>query len=548
MAQLGYKNEIIDNFVSEFKSRIVAETGIPSDKDHLGKIILQSLKDDPDFVLQIDGGTGEAETNGSMLRRSIQCATSFRNQGLKTGDTIVLMAPNHLDQAVPFNASLYLGIAIAAIDRFLGVNELKHAFNIIKPKIVFCQSEKVQDVQKAVAILNLDSKVISFDTSADTISFSEMLKLHSDEIDVENFKPADFDPEDTIAVLISTSGTTGLPKSAALTHMNLAINGLMICSFATKLPPTRAAIIVSPLQWLSGLLHYIFSSLFKYTRVKSSRPLTTEHVLEMIGKYKPTFMVASPTMMTTILNAGKKANSDFSCFEVIYLGGSAVPKTLVEELRIMAPNAFVTDIYGMSEVGSTSFQGVNYPIGSCGKPLAHLQYKLVNVETGEEIKEPNKCGELWLKCPGGFKGYYNNPEATAEVLSKDGWFMTGDLMYRDEEWNFFFVERIKLLLKYRNHQISPVELETVIRQHPGVLDVAVTSLPDEECGDLPVACVIPRLGANLTETEIIDLVKEKLTDTKQLRGGVIFLKELPLTTSTKVHRRKLKEIAISRLR
>ncbi|KAJ8711128.1 hypothetical protein PYW07_008370 [Mythimna separata] len=548
MTQVTYKNEVIDNYMSEFTSRIISETRTPSDQYHLGKIILQSFKDDPDFVLQIHGGTGESETNGSMLRRSIQCATTFRNLGLKTGDTIVLMAPNHLDQPVPFYAALYLGIAIAAIDRFLGVSELEYTFNIIKPKIIFCQSEKVQDVQKAVAILNLDSKIVSFDTSSDTISLSEMLQRHSDEIDVENFKPADFDPEDTIALLISTSGTTGLPKSASLTHMNMAANAPTICAFAKNIPPTRSLLIVAPLQWLSVLMNNLFSSIYKYTRIQSSHTLTTEHILEMIGKYKPTFMILSPTMMTTLLNAGKKANSDFSCFEVIHLGGSAVPKTLVEELRIMAANAKVADGYGMSEMGCIAFYSFDSPVGSCGKPFAHLKYKLVNIETGEEIKEPNRNGELWIKSPGGFKGYYNNPEATAEVLSKDGWFMTGDMMYRDDEWNFYFVERIKLLLKYRNHQISPVELEDVIRQHPGVQDVAVTSLPDAECGDLPVACVIPRLGAALTETEIKDLVKEKLTDTKQLRGGVIFLKELPLTTSTKVHRRKLKEIALARLR
>ncbi|CAG9791544.1 unnamed protein product [Diatraea saccharalis] len=141
--------------------------------------------------------------------------------------------------------------------------------------------------------------------------------------------------------------------------------------------------------------------------------------------------------------------------------------------------------------------------------------------------------------------YYNNPKATEETFAEDRWFKTGDMFFRDENWNYFFVERIKLLLKYKSYQISPVEIEGVIRQHPGVLDVAVTGIPDEECGDLPVACVVRRSDQNITAQDIKDIVKETLSDAKQLRGGVIFLDEIPMTASTKVHRRRLKEIALA---
>ncbi|PZC73879.1 hypothetical protein B5X24_HaOG208709 [Helicoverpa armigera] len=142
-------------------------------------------------------------------------------------------------------------------------------------------------------------------------------------------------------------------------------------------------------------------------------------------------------------------------------------------------------------------------------------------------------------------GYYNNPEATKEALTEDGWLRSGDILYRDEYWNLYFVERYKLLLKYRNHQVSPVEIETVITKHPGVFHVAVTGIPDKECGDLVVACVVPKPGCSPTAQEIKDLVKESLTDSKQLRGGVIFMKELPTTSTSKVNRKKLKELVLT---
>ncbi|KPJ21196.1 Luciferin 4-monooxygenase [Papilio machaon] len=129
-----------------------------------------------------------------------------------------------------------------------------------------------------------------------------------------------------------------------------------------------------------------------------------------------------------------------------------------------------------------------------------------------------------------------------EIYTEDGWIKSGDLLYRDENWNFFYVERLKMLLKYRNHHISPTEVESVIIKHPGVQDVAVTGIPDDECGDLVVACVVPQNNTTLTAQEIKDLVKESLADTKQLRGGVIFMKQFPLTSTSKVNRAMLKKI------
>nr|XP_021195793.2 luciferin 4-monooxygenase isoform X2 [Helicoverpa armigera] len=478
MEEFSFKNELVLKYFNEFSSRIASETGIPSDKYHFGKIVLQSLKDDPDFVMQIDGATGESETNGSVLRKSIRCATAFKKLGLKIGDVMALMAPSHLDLAVPFYAAMFLGITTAPIDRTLAVNDLKDTFNTNRPKIIFCQSQKVEDVQKATALLGLDPMIVTFDKHPETVTLSEIMEKHGEDVPFEDFRAEDFDPEETIAYLVPTSGTTGKPKAAIITHKNLASSGIYLCGFAKKIPPTRAKLLVAPLQWLSSLLSYVMSPYYNYTRIQTSIEMTADHTLELIQKYQPTFMIISPTKLTTLVKTAKRENVDLSSFEVIYIGGSAVPIKLIEELR----------------------------------------------------------------------GYYNNPEANAEVLTEDKWFKTGDMMYRDDRWNFFFVERIKLLLKYRGRKVSPVELEGVILQHPGVRDVAVTSIFDEECGDLPVACVVLRPGVEVTAQEIKDLVKEKLTEVKQLEGGVIFMSELPLTSSMKLHRRKLKEIAIARLK
>ncbi|XP_026313541.1 luciferin 4-monooxygenase-like [Hyposmocoma kahamanoa] len=490
-------NDSVHWFMNELSARVVAESGIPSDRYHLGKLILQSFKDAPDFITQIDGGTGESETCQSVLQRSIKCATAFKNVGLQHGDVVVLMGLSHIDLAIPLYAALYLGIAIAPIDRTYTVNELYESFNVIRPKMVFCQSEKAPDVQLAVKQLDQTIEIITFDKGDYFCNFSEFLEKNGDDTTIEDFRATDFDPDETISFLMSTSGTTGASKSAIASHMNLAIS--------------------SPNLWLIN---------------------TKKHIL------KPTFTTMVPPFMTTLIKPEDRDKCDFTCFELLILSGNAVPVELVKELKTISPNTEVAEIFGMTEMAGISFCYEDSPPGSCGKPLGCFQYRLIDMETGKDINVPNQRGELWVKGPGVFKGYYHNPKATEDAFAKDRWFKTGDIFFRDEHWNFYFVERIKLMLKYMIYHISPVELENLIRSHPGVLDAAVTGIPDPENGDLAVACVVRQSGSGVTAQDIKDLVKESLPEYKQLRGGVIFINELPMTASSKIHRVKLKQMVL----
>ncbi|XP_063833255.1 luciferin 4-monooxygenase-like [Ostrinia nubilalis] len=530
-------------YLDELASRVVAQTGIPSDRFHLGKVILQSLKDDPDFVLQIDGALGVSETNGSVLERSVRCATALSRLGVQRGDVMVIMAPNHLDLAIAFYAALYLGVIIAGVDMTLGVRELVETFNVQKPKLIFCQTDKASDVETALLKQNNKTHVITFDKGSKFYSFTDFLEENADDTRVEDFKPTDFDPEETVAFLTSTSGSTGLPKAAILTHKSLTILIPPNMSRCTDFPtPTKLSFSVSPLQWVSAGIQYTASPIYRYTRLQTSAPCTKEHIYDIINKYKPTSIIMSPTYMSILVAAEDRGRCDFTCFKSFVLGGSHVPTTLINTLKSMAPKADIIILYAMSEIGTVTGLDEGTPLESIGKVMGHLQYRLVDPSTLEDIKEPNVPGELWVKGPTLFKGYYNNPEATKEAFSEDGWFKTGDLLRRDANYNFFFVDRLKTLLKYRNHQISPVEVEGVIRKHPGVVDVVVVGVPDEECGDLPAACVVPRAPGQLTAQEIKDLVKDNLTDTKRLRGGVVFMDHLPMMVSTKVDRMKLKKM------
>ncbi|CAK1590259.1 unnamed protein product [Parnassius mnemosyne] len=538
-----HRSDAVHWYMHDLACRVVAKSGIATDRYHAGKLILQSLKEAPNFVLQIDGATGESETFQSALERSVRCATALQNVGLKLNDVIIIMAPLHINLTIPMYAAFYLGIGVACVDPLLCVKELKDTIQICLPKMIFCQSEKVAAVEEALKHLKLDVRVVTYDKGDTHCSFSEFLQKYGDNTPVDDFQPANIDPEEAISVLIPTSGTTGLPKYAALSHKNLMLGSPYVWIRFHEFPtPTRMALIVSPVQWISSTNSLVMSPILKFTRLHTSLPVTTEHTYYLINKYKPTYVVISPPMMTALIKPGQRERCDFTCFRLFILGGSAVPQKLIDDVKTVAPFADVYIGYGMSEIGTIAFDPVSFIPGCLGRPLGHADYRLVDPGTGKDVLEPHKTGELWFKGPITFKGYYNNPEKTAEIFTEDKWLKSGDLFYRDENWNFFFVDRMKLLLKYRNHQISPIEIEDVIQKLPGVYDVAVTGIPDEECSELPVACVVPEDNHTLTAQEIKDLVKSSLTDSKQLRGGVIFMKELPLTSTSKVNRPVLKSM------
>ncbi|XP_026488566.2 luciferin 4-monooxygenase-like [Vanessa tameamea] len=546
MAQWQHRSDAIHWYMQELSSRVVAESGIPSDRHHLGKLTLQGLKDAPDYVLQIDGATGETETFGSVLKRSVQCATMFRTLGLKQGDVVVLMAPNHIHVSIPMYAAFYLGISVAGINMELRVNELRDTFKCNEPKMIICQSERVNDVRSVIKELKFDSHIIAFDKAEQCMNFSELLEKHASDVSVEDFKVADFDTANTISLLIATSGTTGLPKAAAITHKNMAVSVPYMWLTYSKFPaPTRLTVVFSPIQWYSALFQFIFSPIIRHTRLQSSAQMTQEHAYYLINKYRPNFTMTSPNMLALFLKIGDRNKCDFTCFETIQVGGSSVHTSIIEDIKRVSPNTNVTVIYGMSEMSGIAFNFDETIPNSLGKPMQNFEHRLVNPVTEKDITEPNAPGELWVKGPGVFKGYYNNPEITSQVIMRGGWLRTGDIMYRDDKSNFYFVERIKLLLKYRSHQISPLEIETVIAEHPGVFEVAVTGIPHKEYGDLPVACIVPHKGYKITAQEIKDIVKDSLSDPKQLRGGVLFLKELPLTSTSKIDRPKLAVLARS---
>ncbi|GBP35717.1 Luciferin 4-monooxygenase [Eumeta japonica] len=178
MAKEFRSHDHVHWYLGELGARAAAAAGRPGARHHLGRLVLACLEEHPDFVLQVDGATGEQETCASVRARSVRCAERLRALGLQPGDVVMLLTPNHLDSAIPFYAALYLGLVTMAVDRTLKNKELQDTFAVGRPKVVFCQSEKGVEVEKALKAIDCESKIITFDCDERFQSFADFLAMN----------------------------------------------------------------------------------------------------------------------------------------------------------------------------------------------------------------------------------------------------------------------------------------------------------------------------------------------------------------------------------
>ncbi|XP_063832991.1 luciferin 4-monooxygenase-like isoform X2 [Ostrinia nubilalis] len=507
---------------------------------HLGHVILECFRTRPDSICQIDAATGESETNASVLSRSIQLANSLRALGLVPGDVMALGGKKHLDLHIPYYAALFNGLPLVGVDCLFNNAEIESLFALTSPKIAFCDPEDYVNYVRAAQNLGLDTKIVTFGDGPR--SMKTLVEEYPSETNEENFQLPEFDLNKVYIWLICTSGSTGTVKVAAFKHATWLRKAL---HYVQLIKPqedvTQTAINVAPIQWVSGIFNPVGMPILHQTMVQTSVNLTVEHMIDIINKYRPIRDMSGPAIIHHVLNHEKPC--DLSCFESIILGGAKAPKNLVVELRSrLRKGAIAVEMHGQTEtMGPVLFPRPDTPVDSCGSPMSIYQVQIVDPDSETIITESNVPGELWVKGDI-FAEYYNSPEETAMAFSKDGWFKTGDIFYRDERDNYYFCSRIKMLIKYQCYHVMPGELEDVIRSHPAVFDVAVTGAPHPVDGEHPVAFVVRRHGCTVSAQEIKDLVAGKLSEKKQLRGGVVFLQELPMTSNGKISLKKLKSI------
>jgi fatty-acyl-CoA synthase len=301
-----------------------------------------------------------------------------------------------------------------------------------------------------------------------------------------------------VAIIMYTSGTTGRPKGAMLTHDNIWWNNSMSLLTIDALE-TDVTLVVAPLFHIGGLNVTTLSAFQKGAEVILHRGFDPSRWIEDIAKYKVTTAFAVPAMLLAVSQNPAFAGADFASVRTIICGGAPVPEPL---LHLYAKRGMpINQGYGLTETAPmvtflTSEWGAA-KLGSAGKPGFFVDVALMDAE-GKFLHEPGARGEVVTRGPNVMKGYWNKPEATAAAIDASGWFHTGDVGYFDPDGFLYICDRVKDMIITGGENVYPAEVETVLYAHPAIAEVAVLGQPDEKWGEAVIAVVALKPGASLT--------------------------------------------------
>jgi 4-coumarate--CoA ligase len=355
-----------------------------------------------------------------------------------------------------------------------------------------------------------------------------------------------FNVRDDVCIIPYSSGTTGLPKGVMLTHYNVVAMMAMFghSEFKDDLHfPDEQPIMLSflPLYHVYGMLSTAIFALAAGIMVICLPRFHIEQILSCVQKYKVTILALVPPALITLSKSPLVKNYDLSSVRRIVCGAAPLSRDAELDFRKIVSTQDIGQGFGMTE---TTICVILNPVhrmklGSVGIVLPNTEIKVIDIET-KKMLGPHERGEICARGPQIMKGYLNNTKATAETIDSDGWLHTGDVGYYDDEGYFFIVDRIKELIKFKGFQVAPAELEALLLTHPDVADVAVIGVPDAEAGELPRAYIVAKLGMNPSIDNIKQFVADKVSNFKQLRGGVQFVQSIPKLETGKIIRRDVR--------
>ena len=464
-------------------------------------------------------------------------AAALLATGLQRGDKVALQLPNLPQFLFTYFGLMKAGLVMVPLNPLLRAPEVTYHLRDSGAKVLITFEMFAEEACKGASELE---GITTYVVNVPGNDVRPEGTKHFDELyfadDTRDIVPTD---GDETAVLLYTSGTTGKPKGAELTHLNLYMN----CTVAGELfafEETDIGVAVLPLFHVFGL-----SSVLNITvRYGGTLVLIPRFelgpVVDAIEKHRCTIFSGVPTMYFGLLHMDTSGR-DLSSLRVGVSGGAAIPGEVIKAFEEKFPGCVVLEGYGLSESTSTTTFNINAEqrkVLSIGKPIWGVQVRVVG-EDGQPLPPGAKhVGEIVIRGHNIMKGYYNSPEATAEAF-KNGWFHTGDLAYQDEDGYFFIVDRKKDLVIRGGYNVYPREVEEVLYQHPAVAEAAVIGRPDPKLGEEVLAYVALKPGASAEPEELVAHCKDKLAAYKYPRE-VRIVDELPKGATGKILKKELR--------
>ncbi|KAL5199050.1 hypothetical protein ABZP36_002562 [Zizania latifolia] len=540
----------------------------------------------PDRVARpafIDASTGAALSFGELRELSIGTARALSALGLRRGHVALLLSPNSLHFPTLSLAVLSLGAVLSSANPLLTPDELAQQARDSEPFLVLTTGDlapklcSLPDVVKRVLIEQLLTDVVKDDGPEQATDL-----------------PASNIGRDDPALLFYSSGTTGRSKGVVSTHGNVLA---MAASLERKWGTARAGDggrgrdkqqdddvygCVLPLFHMFGFSSFVLgTAALGATTVVVPGRFSVQKMMAAVEQYGVTRLLAVPPMVVQMARAATGESSSLRLRQVVS-SGAPLTREHIARFHRCFPGISLAQCYGLTESAgcvtmcdlyhdsvdgegmapsteveedgvaavTTAVEEERFSSGgssvSIGRLLPDAEAKIVDPVSGEPLP-PHRTGELWVRSPSVMLGYLKNEDATALALTAAtaaeggrAWLRTGDLCYVDSRGHVYVVDRMKELIKYKAYQVAPAELEDVLAAHPSVHDAAVVPYPDEEAGEIPVACVVKKPGSHhLQEDELLSFVQSKVAPYKKIRR-VVFVDSIPRSPSGKILRLQLR--------
>ena len=481
---------------------------------------------------------GQSVSYGDLDRRASRVAQGLIAAGVKPRTRIAILAKNDLAFFELWFGATKAGAVLVPVNFRLAPVEIAYVVNDAQAEFLFVGRDFYPVIEKV---------------RGELASVRRIVALHGEHPEWPGYAAwvAAQEPRDPalpiaaadVAIQMYTSGTTGHPKGAQLSHTNLLALMPTVTTRAGHWHERDVSLVCMPLFHIGGS-GWALLALYRGAANLMTRDFEPAAILGLIAEYRVTKALFVPAMLLFLLQAPQCRGADFSSLDLIVYGASPAPLDLLRNaLRIFG--CPLGQLYGLTE----STGGITYlapedhgehaieRMRSCGKPLDGVEIKVIDAG-GEELP-PGEVGEVICRSPQVMLGYWNLPEATARTI-RDGWLHTGDAGYRDKDGYLYIYDRLKDMIISGGENIYPAEVESALFGHPAVADVAVIGVPDEQWGEAVKAIVVPKPGASIGAEELIAFARQRIAGFKVPRS-VDFLAALPRNPAGKILKRELRK-------
>jgi acyl-CoA synthetase (AMP-forming)/AMP-acid ligase II len=507
---------------------------VPIPSVSLPDLVLERARERGSHAALIDGVSGAVTTYAELADAVERVAAGLDGLGFRRGDVAAICAPNCVELPIALLAVTRLGGAVTTMNPAFTPAEMGKQLSDAGAVLAFTTSELAARVREAAG--SRLRHVLCFDDD----SFAVLARTAGGPPAVA------VDPAEDVAVLPYSSGTTGAPKGVMLTHRNLV--AMLLAMHPVEGTTDRDVTIAAlPFFHIYGLSVILCLGLYRGATLVVLPRFQMEQFLAAVERWRVTRLPLVPPLALRLAREPLVDRFDLSSVRVAVSGAAPLPPEVARALSERL-GCLVKQGYGLTELSPGSHMhpedAGTPPPGSVGVLHPNTECRLVDPVTLLDVAAGER-GEIWVRGPQVMKGYLKRPEATAEMITPDGWLRTGDIGTIDGEGYLYVVDRLKELVKYKGFQVAPAELEALLLTHPAVTDVAVIPKPDAEAGEIPKAFVVVGPDATVTADELMAFVAERVANYKRVRE-VELVAEIPKSPSGKILRRVLVERERSR--